>query len=255
MQVTVVDLLPDLNLTAACMLSASLPLLRVPGSVVTLNGELYPVLSTVVRLASVYSFTRMLEMLTFELRQVPDSPSSVARAASLRTSSALAPEAAAYVMVNATFTDWPFTVARHVLLSTSPWVIPGAAAAEGLDKPKLMDFSDEVFLGRVIDKVKNVDDIDTVWTVEILDSIKGDLRTGRVQVQQHGYVDGNGRVHQFGDSPILRAGTDYLLLTTQQRDGSLFLLSSPQASPQADTPEQKARLKSEYSEAAKGDSK
>lgn len=132
--------------------------------------------------------------------------------------------------------------------------IQGSYAFDPYDKPKLMDYSDEVFLGRVIEKVRNVDDIDTIWTVEILDSIKGALRTGRVQVQQHGYIDGDGHVHEFGDSPMLRPGRDYLLLTTAQQNGGLFLLSGPRTSPRADTPERKAQLRGEYSEAAKVES-
>lgn len=119
------------------------------------------------------------------------------------------------------------------------------------DRPKLMDFSDEVFLARVVERIKTIEDEgNTVWAVDILDSIKGERRGGRVSVEQHGYVDGRGRAHQVEDSPILEAGREYLLLTGRQPDGSLFLLSSPDGSPRADTPEQKAALTREYTAAA-----
>lgn len=114
------------------------------------------------------------------------------------------------------------------------------------DKAKLMDFSDEALIGRVTGKAKTLEDqSSTVWTVDVLDTIKGDV-AGTVQVQQTGYVDEGGRLHETEDQPVLQVGKDFLLVTTEGEDGVLLLLGGSSASVLAEDDAKKSRLKREY---------
>lgn len=122
------------------------------------------------------------------------------------------------------------------------------------DKAKLMDFGDDAFIGRVTGKAKTLDDqSSTLWTVNVVDTIKGDA-VGKVQVQQLGYVDQDGRLHESEDQPVLQNGKEYLLVTTDAEDGTLTLLAGSSASVLAEDDAKKSKLKQDYKQAEKAES-
>jgi hypothetical protein len=120
------------------------------------------------------------------------------------------------------------------------------------DKSKVVKFSEEVFIGRVLRKT-SVDEKEssTIWTVAVVDSVKGKATSGEVQVRQLGYVDGDGRLHQTEDQPVLEPGQDYLLAVNSLPSGGYVLVAGPTASVKAETAAKKEKLKKEYAEAAK----
>lgn len=127
-------------------------------------------------------------------------------------------------------------------------------AFDPTDKAKMIDFAEEAFMGRVVGKVKTIeDDASTLWTVEVIDTVKG-AKTGKVQVKQQAYVDSDGLLHESEDQPILQTGKEYLLLTTKLNDGNLLLLGGSTAAVSADTATKKNALKKEYQDAEKLDS-
>jgi hypothetical protein len=91
-------------------------------------------------------------------------------------------------------------------------VRPSSYAFDVYDERALMDHSREVLIGRVARRASVEEEASsTIWTVEVLRSIKGEQWTGQVQVEQLGCVDGKGSV--------LQPGQDYLFATSPMPSG------------------------------------
>lgn len=123
------------------------------------------------------------------------------------------------------------------------------------DTAKLMDFAEEVFLGRVIDKAKILpDEASTVWNVQVLDHVKGEI-AGLVTLKQRGFEDEKGTLYETDEQPLLSPGKEYLLLTTRSTDGeNLLIQPGPRSAVLADSTDKKSALKKEYQYAEKLDS-
>jgi hypothetical protein len=94
------------------------------------------------------------------------------------------------------------------------------------DKRQLAGYSEDVFLGRVVEAVGS-EDSHTQYSVEVLEPIKGRLE-GTVTVSQLGYVDGV-ETHEAEDQPLLVPGQQYVLVTNPDidREGWHTLIAGP----------------------------
>ena len=117
------------------------------------------------------------------------------------------------------------------------------------DKFQLMAYSEQVFIGRVAGKVKNLPGQDsTLWQIEIMDTIKGKKVGGSINVRQLGIMEGVTPV-QTDDQPLLTPGAEYMLATNP--DGLDYVLVGGASSALlVDTADKKSKAKKEYTDAA-----
>lgn len=96
------------------------------------------------------------------------------------------------------------------------------------DKRQLAGYSEDVFLGRVIERLGS-EDHHTQYSVEVIEPIKGRLE-GEVVVSQLGYVDGV-ETHVAEDQPLLVPGQEYVLVTNPDvaHEGWHTLIAGPAA--------------------------
>lgn len=103
-------------------------------------------------------------------------------------------------------------------------LIHPAYSFEVEDTTKLMGYSENVFIGRVEKKARTlVDEVSTVWTVQVLESLKGDA-TGEVEIRQTGFVDDKNRIYETEDQPMLRRGREYLLAVNPAPGGGYVVV-------------------------------
>lgn len=146
-----------------------------------------------------------------------------------------------------------FTIARQIAAEDAAAIggIKDSYSFDVTDRSQLMDYGDEVFVGRVVDREVNDPDAGvTIWRVQVVASVKGSA-AGEVLVRQLGYVDEDGRVHESEEQPLLPLGGTRLLVTTGSPSGpALTLVAGPAASVKAETAQRQRELVGRYAAAA-----
>ena len=101
----------------------------------------------------------------------------------------------------------------------SPLTVHADKAVDTSDDRRLVGFADNVFVGRVVAKSGQTDELsmpETQFSVEVLDTVKGSL-AGTVTVNQFGGVADGQTVLLEGDA-LLEPGETYLLATRTRAD-------------------------------------
>ena len=115
---------------------------------------------------------------------------------------------------------------------------------------KLVGFSDNVFVGKVIEQVgtKSLNDYpETQFKVEVLDNIKGDL-SGTVKVNQQGGNEWN-KIVVFEGDKLLEAGQTYLFATRYLESEKWHTLVPVNGDIPIDNKQEKAKLIKKYTNA------
>lgn len=147
--------------------------------------------------------------------------------------------------------------------SASTAQMHGAYAFEAQDKKALVGASQNVFVGRVLEKVgaegepddvsvPGVDAISspaTQFSVEVIESIKGNL-DGTVTVSQHGGNGPNGQAVFLEEDPLFEPGSVYVIATNpHSRDGWQQVMAQPFGKTKAKDATHLAKLEKEFKEA------
>lgn len=142
-------------------------------------------------------------------------------------------------------------------------VIHGTYAFEAQDKKALVGASQNVFVGRVLEKVGAKGEPDdtslpgadatstpaTQFSVEVIKSIKGNL-DGTVTVSQHGGYGPDGQAILLEEDPLFEPGSVYVIATNPHtQDGWQQVMAQPFGKTKAKDATDRAKLEREFEEA------
>jgi hypothetical protein len=131
-------------------------------------------------------------------------------------------------------------------------IVEQSNAYDTSDPRKLVGFSDNVFIGKVVEQVgtKALNDIpETQYKVEVLDNIKGDLN-GMVKVNQQGGYHWN-KIVLFEGDKLLKEGQIYLFATRYLERENWHTLVPVDGDVPISNEEEKSELIIKYSKAYK----
>lgn len=103
--------------------------------------------------------------------------------------------------------------------AAAPLIVHSDNAVDTSDDRRLVGFADNVFVGRVLARAGQTDELsmpETQFRVEVVDTIKGSL-AGTVTVNQFGGT-ADGRTVLLEGDPLLEPGRTYLLATRTRAD-------------------------------------
>ncbi len=127
------------------------------------------------------------------------------------------------------------------------------------DEKRLVAVSDNVFVGRVLRKLREVPPShsslpSTAFAVEVEENIKGSL-SGTVTVVQAGGCDPRyGRVALVNDDPLLKPGEEAVFTTSKDSTGESYsLVAYKRSHATFETEEQEARIVARFREAKRDD--